>query len=44
MALFYAQLRSGESLATALGRAQRALRERRPHPAHWAAFALHGAP
>jgi CHAT domain-containing protein len=43
MLLFYRHWRAGEPLACALARAQRGLREQRPHPAHWAAFALHGA-
>jgi CHAT domain-containing protein len=44
MALFYEQWRGGNGLSAALTQAQRTLRLRRPHPAHWAAFALHGAP
>jgi tetratricopeptide (TPR) repeat protein len=44
MALFYGHWRAGDGLAAALALAQRDLRSRRPHPAHWAAFALHGAP
>jgi tetratricopeptide (TPR) repeat protein len=43
MALFYRHWCTGDSLAAALARAQRELRKQRPHPAHWAAFALHGA-
>jgi tetratricopeptide (TPR) repeat protein len=43
MADFYRRWRSGMRVAAALREAQRAMRERRPHPAHWAAFALHGA-
>ena len=43
MALFYRHWCAGEPLAAALAQAQRALRLQRPHPAHWAAFALHGA-
>jgi hypothetical protein len=43
MVLFYRHWRAGTPLASALARAQRELREQRPHPAHWAAFALHGA-
>lgn len=44
MERFYALLVSGASKASALRQAQRELRERSPHPYHWAAFALVGEP
>lgn len=43
MAHFYRGWCGGAGVAEALGQAQRALRAEWPHPAHWAAFALHGA-
>jgi CHAT domain-containing protein/tetratricopeptide (TPR) repeat protein len=42
MADFYRRLSTGQPPAHALRLAQLALRERRPHPYHWAPFALHG--
>ena len=43
MGHFYRRWCGGERIASALGQAQRAMRRKRPHPAYWAAFALHGA-
>ena len=42
MAAFYRSLQQGGTPSAALRAAQRTTRERHPHPAHWAAFALHG--
>lgn len=42
MTRFYALLSEGQSKASALRAAQRATRERYPHPYHWAAFVLVG--
>lgn len=39
---FHAALAAGDAPARALQRAQAALRQHRPAPAHWAAFTLHG--
>lgn len=44
MARYYAALKAGEAESDALCAAQRAVRESHPHPYHWAAFVLHGAP
>lgn len=40
---FYGRWRADTSVAAAVAQAQRDMRNRWPHPAHWAAFALHGA-
>lgn len=42
MGWFYGALRAGHAPAAALQMAQGRLRVVRPHPSHWAAFALHG--
>lgn len=42
MVLFYERLRSGRSLSAALREAMIEVRERYPHPYHWAPFALTG--
>lgn len=42
MSRFYGELRAGQSPAHALRTAQAAIRQRHPHPFHWAAFVLHG--
>ncbi|MCW3100823.1 MAG: Tetratricopeptide 4, partial [Chthonomonadaceae bacterium] len=42
MQAFYARLLQGQSKASALRGAQRVIRDRFPHPYHWAAFALIG--
>jgi CHAT domain-containing protein len=43
MPIFYAQMSEGAGRAAALRVAQRSMRERRPNPYYWAAFALIGA-
>lgn len=43
MAHFYRRWAAGAGAAAALAAAQRDQRRQWPHPAHWAAFALHGA-
>jgi tetratricopeptide (TPR) repeat protein len=42
MAYFYDALRSGLPPAAALGKAQREVRRKHPHPLYWAAFTLYG--
>ena len=42
MAVFHAALAAGQAPAAALQAAQERSRADHPHPAHWAAFALHG--
>jgi CHAT domain-containing protein len=42
MQRLHAALSEGQSPATALRAAQRALMREQPHPCHWAAFTLHG--
>jgi CHAT domain len=42
MAAFHGALGRGDAPARALQQAQQSLRDRHPHPFHWAAFALYG--